>query len=202
MSEALLASKIMNWKLIVHYNSLILFFPIRVFRKKKFYFSFYCQLANICIYIYDVHSIGLKWMITPQHSTLLQPIFFFCWKLKTKKKKKKKKGCCYPPVTVRRSRRVPLRERHSRGWSGRRRTRDDAERTTAQDEQHRNARTPRSSRPPLRAGHQTREITLAERVLLTRHYEPSLARGFQWVNRSSDFLPDCLDVDPERVEHF
>lgn len=90
MSEALLASKIMNWKLIVHYNSLILFFPIRVFRKKKFYFSFYCQLANICIYIYDVHSIGLKWMITPQHSPLLQPIFFFCWKLKTKEKKKKR----------------------------------------------------------------------------------------------------------------
>lgn len=92
---------------------------------------------------------------------------------------RKKKRCRYPPVTVRRSRRVSLRERYSRGWSGRRRTRDDAERTTAQNEQHRNTRTPRSSRPPLRAGHQTREITLAERVLLTRHYEPSLARGFQ-----------------------
>lgn len=125
----------------------------------------------------------LKWMITPQHSTLLY--LFFLLKIE-------KKGCRYPPVTVRRSRRVSLRERYSRGWSGRRRTRDDAERTTAQNEQHRNTRTPRSSRPPLRAGHQTREITLAERVLLTRHYEPSLARGFQWVNRSSDFLPDLF----------
>lgn len=125
----------------------------------------------------------LKW-ITPQHSTLLY--LFFLLRIE------KKKGCRYPPVTVRRSRRVSLRERYSRGWSGRRRTRDDAERTTAQNEQHRNTRTPRSSRPPLRAGHQTREITLAERVLLTRHYEPSLARGFQWVNRSSDFLPDLF----------
>lgn len=122
--------------------------------------------------------------------SVITDLFFFL--LKTKNEKKKKKGCCYPPVTVRRSRRVSLRERYSRGWSGRRRTRDDAERTTAQNEQHRNTRTPRSSRPPLRAGHQTREITLAERVLLTRHYEPSLARGFQWVNRSSDFLPDLF----------
>lgn len=132
-------------------------------------------------------NIDLKWMIASQHTRLCYNRSFF---FSAEDRKKIKEGCRYPPVTVRRSRRVSLRERYSRGWSGRRRTRDDAERTTAQNEQHRNTRAPRPSRPPLRAGHQTREITLAERVLLTRHYEPSLARGFQWVNRSSDFLPD------------
>ena len=98
-------------------------------------------------------------------------------------------------IAVRRPRWVPLGEWHPGGRRGRRWPGSDAGQPAPQARQQRGdggrwrrwrwwQRTQRPSGPSgpsHRAHHQTRTITLAQRLLLARYTQPTFTRGFQWV---------------------